>query len=149
MINKQFDNDDFFGLVETELEDCGSVRFKVKGTSMQPIIHNGRDFVLLEKYDGQKLMHGDICLFRYRGRHVLHRYISDEEGFMVMQGDNVITSCEYCKKENIVGIVRTIEHNGQEVKPKSQKWHFITIVHRCYMRFRMFVGKVLRATGLR
>lgn len=148
MQTKCYENDDFFRLVEIEIEEVGSVRIKVKGFSMQPIIRNGRDTVLLEKPNGREFSKGDICLFRYRGKHILHRYVADENDFMVMQGDNLF-SFEYCKKEDVVGIVTSINHNGKDISPNSSKWHFITELHRFYMRFRMFVGRTLRFLGLR
>lgn len=91
MATKCYENEDFFRLVELELEECGSVRFKVKGISMQPIIRNERDTVLLEKIKEDTPAKGQIYLFRYRGRHILHRYIADKEGCLVMRGDNLFS----------------------------------------------------------
>ena len=147
--SKQYDNADFFKLVETELEECGSVRFKIKGWSMQPLIRNSHDEVLLDNAKGRDPQIGDICLFRFRGRHILHRYIKDEGEIMVMQGDNIIASCERCMKDDVVGIVRIVYRDGKELSPQSTMWHVITYFHRMYLHIRMFGGKVLRFLHLK
>ncbi len=146
---KLFENIDFFNLVEQELNECGTVRLRVKGFSMQPLIRNGRDSVLLEKYDGHKLNYGDICLFRYRNNHILHRYKRDEGKYMIMQGDNVIAACEKCTVSDVVAVVRVVYHNGVETSPDTFKWYLITKMHRGYVRLRMIAGSVLRKVGLR
>lgn len=147
--SRQYDNADFFKLVETELEECGSVRFIIKGWSMQPLIRNSRDGVLLDNLNGRAPRIGDICLFRYNGRHILHRYIKKEGDIMVMRGDNVMFSHEECTINDVVGIVRTVYRDGAEVSPTSRKWHCITILHRFYIRTRIFGGNVLRALHLK
>ena len=148
METKSYENEDFFRLVEIELEECGKVRIKVRGFSMQPIIRNGRDTVMLEQVKDNNPIKGQIYLFRYNGRHILHRYIDDKDGMMVMRGDNLF-SYEYCKPNDLVGIVRSICHNGCDISPTSLKWKIITSIHRTYKRVRMYGGKILRLLGLR
>ena len=141
MNSRVIPNIDFFTLLEQELDEKGSVVFIVKGFSMQPILRNNRDQVLLTKVDGG-LQEGDICLFKVHGKHILHRLIRREGDSLYMRGDNVIDHCDICTPEDVVGVVKTVYRDGKSVSPTSRKWHIITILHRLYMRVRHFFGKI-------
>lgn len=140
---KEYDNLSFFKLVEAELEDCGSARIRVKGWSMQPMIMNMRDDVLIDKRNDRVPVIGDICLFRYNGNYILHRYKYSEGDIMVMQGDNLFTF-ERCRLNDVVGIVRVVYHNGKETSPKSVKWRVITRLHRSYKSLRNLAVRIIR-----
>lgn len=141
--SKEYDNLTFFKLVEAELNECGSVRIRVKGWSMQPIIRNMRDEVLIDKRNDRVPNKGDICLFRYNGNYILHRYKYDDGDIMVMQGDNLLTH-ERCRLQDVVGIVRIVYHKGIETSPTSVKWQIITRIHRAYMKMRNIAGRIKR-----
>ena len=85
---KQLPNECFFAWVEEELSRTGSVRFRVKGVSMQPLLRNGRDEVEVRPVDPATVRPGDILLFRYRGRHILHRLIRQDGMIYYLRGDN-------------------------------------------------------------
>ena len=74
---KIFSNDIFFAQVESEIAAGRSVRFKVKGHSMYPLLRNGKDEVTLSPLEKVPAVN-DIVLFRYHGKHILHRIISIE-----------------------------------------------------------------------
>ena len=44
---KQIPNELFFAWVESEIADGRSVRFRLKGNSMFPLLRNGKDDVIL------------------------------------------------------------------------------------------------------
>ena len=71
-------NDVFFGQVAETLAGGSPVTFIVKGYSMYPFMRNGKDSVCLEWYDGRALSAGEVILFQYRGKHVLHRIYKTE-----------------------------------------------------------------------
>ena len=102
-----FSNSEFFSLVAQELAEEGKVRFRVKGVSMQPLLRNDRDEVLLEKCNAYDLKKGDIILFRYLGGHILHRIYKIEAGKFYMKGDNTYGAKEFCWAEDILGKVTT------------------------------------------
>ena len=66
-------NDEFFAQVCESLSEGRKVSFVVKGHSMYPFMRNEKDRVCLERYDGRNLDAGDVILFKYHGRHILHR----------------------------------------------------------------------------
>lgn len=55
-----------------------SVKFRVKGNSMMPLLRNGKDEVVVGPYDKEELKLFDVILFRQTDRYVLHRIIQKE-----------------------------------------------------------------------
>ena len=72
---KKVANDVFFAWVEEGIAQGKTVRFRLKGNSMFPLLRNGKDEVTLEKCPNESLKPMDVVLFRYRGGHVLHRIL--------------------------------------------------------------------------
>ena len=66
-------NDIFFSHVSESLAEGKTVTFIVKGCSMYPFFRNGKDRVCMAGYDGRELRKGEVILFRYRGKYVMHR----------------------------------------------------------------------------
>ena len=112
---KTLANDIFFSQVESEIAAGRSVRFKVKGHSMYPLLRNNKDEVTLSPLTRDPAVM-DIVLFRYRGKHVLHRIIAIEGNTYTIQGDGIYLSCEKCTRKDIIGVVTQIhKKNGLEI----------------------------------
>lgn len=112
---KTLSNDIFFAQVESEIAAGRSVRFKVKGNSMYPFLRNGKDEVVLSplQHDPKLL---DIVLFKYKGKHVLHRIIDIDSGIYTIQGDGIFSSFEQCTRDDIIGKVNFICKNGGKTR---------------------------------
>lgn len=136
-------NATFFALLEQELAERKSVRLRVKGVSMQPMLRNNRDEVQLVPYKGEKLTPKDICLFRYQGRHILHRYLHTEGDIVYFRGDNVLTRVEHCRCEDIVGVVETVYRDGLALPSYSESWRFKIMVNRFMQRIRFLISSCL------
>lgn len=137
-------NADFFSWVEDELLRAKSVSITVKGFSMMPLIRNNKDSVRIEPCRAEDLKSGDIVLFRYKGAHVLHRYIQKEGDTFIMRGDNVFTHCEGCKGEDIIGRVISITRGGRIISPNSKLLKPIIILWRARGWIR---AKIIRLSG--
>lgn len=136
---KEINNATFFALLEKELADRKSVRFRVKGISMQPLLRNNRDEVQLVQCGKEPLHPGDICLFKYQGRHILHRYVKNERGMLYFQGDNVLNRYECCRQEDVVGVVQKVYRDGQSLPPLTKAWKIRIAMHRCKQRIRFAI----------
>ena len=120
---KTIPNDTFFACVEAELAEGRPVRFRLKGNSMFPLLRNGKDVVVLEKCSFESLKPMDVVLFRYRGKHVLHRIIRREGGRLLIQGDGSIVAIEECKVDDVVGkVVQICRKSGKEIPVGSWQW---------------------------
>ena len=71
----QIDNRIFFEQIEALLGEGREVQITVRGNSMRPLLRNGRDIAVLKPCQGDECRPGDVVLFRYESRHVLHRII--------------------------------------------------------------------------
>ena len=120
---KQIPNDLFFAWVESEIAEGRSVKFRLKGNSMFPLLRNGKDEVILEKCFPENLKPMDVILFRYRGAHVLHRIIKRKGNDLLIQGDGSIVAMEHCTVNDVVGKVTSIcRSSGKTILIDSWKW---------------------------
>ena len=93
---KRIANECFFAWVESEIKSGRSVKFRVKGNSMMPLLRNGKDEVVVGPYDKEELKLFDVILFRQTDRYVLHRIIQKRDSRYLMQGDGVCRFYEEC-----------------------------------------------------
>ena len=120
---KKVANDVFFAWVEEGIAQGKTVRFRLKGNSMFPLLRNVKDSVILEKCSTDDLKPMDVVLFRYRGSHVLHRIIHRKGDDLLIQGDGSIMAIEQCTVYDVVGKVTSIcRPSGKIVSVESWKW---------------------------
>ena len=141
---KTLANEIFFAQVETEISAGRSVRFKVKGYSMYPLLRDGKDEVTLSPLTCDPSVY-DIVLFRYHGKHILHRIISIEGDTYTIQGDGIYLSCEYCTREEIIGVVTHIHKNGKvTIMTTSKRFKFYIFCWHRLLFYRRYLLAVLR-----
>lgn len=141
---KTIPNDCFFIWVEQEIAEGRSVRFRLKGNSMFPLLRNEKDEVVLHPCTPDELRPMDVILFRYHGRHILHRILRREGDRLLIQGDGVFTSFEQCTVTDVVGIVRQVcRPSGRIVSVKSRRWRWSSRLWRMTGFMRGFLIRVL------
>lgn len=119
-------NRQFFSEIEKILLTGENVTVTVKGKSMMPLLHNGRDAVVLSPVAERVFAVGQIVLFRYNDRHLLHRIIKINAGKLIIQGDGT-RSTEAVTAEDVLGIViAIIRKNGKKITlpDKREKFYF-------------------------
>lgn len=101
-------------VMEEILNSGGSVTFTPNGSSMKPMLSDGKDTITLEKPESH-LKKYDLPLYkRENGSFVLHRVTNAENGVYTMRGDNQI-ECEYgINHSQIIGVVTRFTRNGKE-----------------------------------
>lgn len=120
---KKVANDIFFAWVEEGIAQGKTVRFRLKGNSMFPLLRNGKDEVTLEKCTNESLKPMDVVLFRYRGGHVLHRILQRKGNNLLIQGDGSIVAMEQCTVDDVVGKVTSVHRpSGKTVSVESWHW---------------------------
>ena len=141
---KKMPNNTFFALVEEEIENGKSVRFRLKGNSMFPLLRNGKDTVILEKCPTDHLKPMDVVLFRYRGNHVLHRIIKRNGNKLLIQGDGAIQVMEQCNVKDVVGKVTSIcRPSGKTTSVESWRWKLYSFLWVKSVKFRPYLLKIL------
>lgn len=141
---KQIPNDFFFAWVEEEIAAGHPVRFRLKGNSMFPTLRNGLDEVMLYPCRPEELKPMDVVLFRYRGRHLLHRILRNEGDCLLIQGDGSYVAKEVCKTSDVVGKVQeVIRPSGKIVPVTSWQWRWSGRIWRGLGIFRRLVLRIL------
>ena len=151
---KQIANDIFFQQVEQELRQGNTVMIPLKGHSMYPFIRDGKDKVLLaEVSDRNQLKKLDIVLFRYNGKHILHRIVAIDGFNCTIQGDGIYASKEYCKKTDIVALaveIHRLRTDGSynTIQVSSSGWRFLSALWLLLSPLRRYLLYILRCPFL-
>lgn len=131
MDRKVISNDILFAAVKDLVDEGKSVTIRPKGDSMLPFIRSERDSVTLLKPD-RPLEVGDIVLFRYKERYVLHRIYAIDGERITLMGDGNLVGTEHCTASDVIGLVtEIIKENGRSIKPgKGRAWRALRPVRR-------------------
>lgn len=117
----------FFEQVEAEIAAGRRVEIRVHGYSMQPLLRNERDRVVLAPADAERLAVGTIVLFRYRGRHILHRIVRREGDRFTLAGDGNYATTEHCTSRDIVAVAQAVVRcSGRVVSCRSLRWRLLS-----------------------
>ena len=97
---------------EEHLAAHGSLTYANKGTSMEPLLRQGRDLFTVKKKGPERCRVGDVVLFRHRGNYVLHRVIRVRETDYLCRGDNA-AGTEQVAEEDILGVMTSFVRKGK------------------------------------
>lgn len=150
-MNNGFYLEDVIDIIEEILESGGTLRLYPRGTSMLPLIVEGRDSVELKPYDREPRKN-DIAFYRRdNGQFVLHRIVrTGNDGIYTMCGDNQTFLEKGIRREQIIAVAETVYRKDREVN--SEKfgyrlylfvWRFITL-RRVVFFWKRCIGKVAR-----
>lgn len=148
MTEKIIPNALFFAQIEESLQHGKSVRFKVNGVSMSPIIRNGEDSVTVVPISEWGMLElYNIILFKYNGVHILHRVIAISDNSTILtRGDGSYYAEEQCTLKEVVGVVSAIHrYGGKTINPNSSGYRlYARVWHGLPAFMRRFFLKVLR-----
>lgn len=109
-------NDAFFSEVKKLLAEGKVVRLKARGRSMEPLIREGRDEIVLSACIEPKK--GRIVLARTEEGIVLHRIIGIDGNAVTLMGDGNLYKTESCSMEDVIAGVTRIVRNGKTIDPE-------------------------------
>ncbi len=112
-------------LIQETLDMGKAFKISPNGTSMLPLIVEGRDCVYIKKPQ-ERLKKYDIAFYkRPTGQYVLHRVVKVKKSEYVMCGDNQWFLEHGISDNNIIGVVSKLECSGKVITPQTPKY-------RCY-----------------
>lgn len=125
---KTIPNREFFALVENEIRSGRCMELKIKGSSMQPALMDRKHRVVLVPFRREYLRIGMIALFRYNGKHLLHRLVRIDGKQLTFKGDNLPYTRERVREEDVVAFAgyiitpegKTIDCTGRGYRIKSR-----------------------------
>ncbi|MCR4660168.1 MAG: VanZ family protein [Bacteroidales bacterium] len=109
-----------FTIAAQAIADGQTVSLPLKGSSMRPLLREGRDVVLLAPVEDKPRL-GEIYLFEYQGRHLLHRLIKAGDVELTFCGDNS-SSTETVQATAVKGHLSAVERNGRRIGCNSHTW---------------------------
>ena len=128
--------------IERSIKELGYAVVPIKGTSMMPLLKEGRDRVELKPYCHEQLKKGDVVLYKKNDDTlVLHRIIKTENGeFFTVLGDHQFKNAERVNKNQIIAVARGFFIKGRYVNEKTRWyrlykkiWLSSLTVRRCFL----------------
>lgn len=111
-------------LIRESLDMDKSVSFSPRGTSMLPLLRQGRDTVTLSPAP-EKLKRHDVALYRRdNGAYVLHRVVKAEDTYTFV-GDNQYALERRIRPDQILAVMSAFTRKGRPVSVTAP-------AYRCY-----------------
>lgn len=151
-MNNGFYMSDAIALIEEVLGSDGEFRLYPKGTSMLPLLVQGKDSVILRRDDTREVRKHDILLYRRDDGHfVLHRVIRiEKDGTYTMCGDNQTLLEAGIRADQIIGDVSAVYKKDRLVNVEAfgyrayvAFWCFMPLRRTLYFG-RRILGKIKR-----
>ena len=134
---------------EEILDRDGKLVYRTKGISMEPMLRQNRDIIIVEK-NSSRLKRFDVALYKRGKSYVLHRVIKVMDGYYIIRGDNTY-SLEEIPESDVIGVLRTFVRKGRTVDVDSRTyrmyarfWNSIYPIRSFFMRCRRKASRILK-----
>ena len=131
--------------IERSINELGYAVALITGTSMLPLLKEGRDRVELEPCSQERLKKGDVVLYKKNdGTLVLHRIIRVENGELcTVLGDHQFNNAERVNKNQIIAVARGFFIKGRYVNEKMRWYRLYKKLWLCNLNVRRIILAVL------
>ena len=121
----------------------GTLTYTNVGTSMMPLLRQGRDLFTITKKTGERYKAGDVVLYeRPPEKYILHRIIEVRENDYIILGDNCISKEYGITDKNILGVMTSYTRAGVEYSVNSLSYKIYTFLIMHTIGTRIFLKKV-------
>lgn len=128
---------------EDYIEKNGQLIYRNTGTSMLPLLKQGRDFFIVEKPDNRTLKKYDVVLFmRKPDCYVLHRIIKINDSGYVIRGDNCINKEYGITDKDIIGVMTGFIRKGKRHSVSECAYRLYSVLHCAFSPLRIMIYKV-------
>lgn len=142
--------DKMMPLIKERLSEGGEIRISPKGTSMLPMLRQGKDSVVLSPVT-EKLRKYDLPLYqRDDGKYILHRIIECDNDYNCI-GDNQFDIEKDVKHEQIIALVsgfyrekRYYSVNNIFYKAYSRIWNHTRKLRKTILRIKNKLKRILK-----
>ena len=124
---------------EEILEKDGKLVYKTKGVSMNPMLYQNRDLVVIEPVQG-RLRELDVALYRRGRSYVLHRVIAvNDDGTYLIRGDNTYSD-EIVPDSAVLGVLTEFVRDGKQYKVTDEDYlRYVRARVKSYPMRRLYV----------
>lgn len=128
---------DYAAAIREVMDSGGEFTLYPRGTSMLPLIVQGRDSVTLVK--AEEFRTGDIAFYqRENGQYVLHRVIAADGETYTVCGDNQLAPEYGVKPEQIIAKAAYITRKGSKITPRSLPYRLYVLLWRSLFIRRVY-----------
>ena len=127
--------------IELCIKELGYAVVPTKGTSMLPLLEEGKSLVEVEASTLKQLKEGDVVLYKKNdGTLVLHRIIKVEcEGIFAVLGDHQFKNAERVNKNQIIAVACGFFIKGRYVTEKTRWYRLYKKIWLCNLNFRRII----------
>ena len=147
----------FDARVTSSFEDIlardGILVYKTHGMSMEPMLRQNRDLVVI-RVPSSRLRKYDVALYRRNKDYVLHRVIGVCADHYLIRGDNTY-AVENVPDEAVIGVLTGFRRKGKKYDVTDKRYHFYVRVwdaiyplRAWYIRIRRFAVRAARKLGI-
>lgn len=130
--------------IETLLNTYPSIQIEPRGNSMYPMLIPGRDKVVLEKADVNKLKKGDVVLYRRdTGILVLHRLAYCRQEGLYMVGDNQYVTEGPLAAGQVKGVLTAFIRKGRYIRATHPVYRAASLLWLFLLPFRRPIHRLL------
>lgn len=134
---------------ETLLARDGYLVYKTRGQSMEPMLRQNRDVVII-RVPVSRLKKYDVALYKRGNVFVLHRVIGVREGEYLIRGDNTY-AIEHVPDEAVIGVLTGFKRKGKQIDMESISYVLYTRVWNWMypLRHAIFFSRRLAVSFMR
>lgn len=115
-----FDLKEYVSLIEEVIESGGEFRLFPRGTSMMPLLRQGKDSVILIKSETAPQKRDILFYKRSSGQFVLHRIVGlSKDGSYVLCGDNQTALEKGITDEMIIATVSAVYRDERRIEKNT------------------------------
>lgn len=137
---------------EEELERKGSFSYTNVGTSMLPMLKQGRDIFTIEKKRSRCGKYDVVLYKRPPSSYVLHRVVEVREKDYVILGDNCLNKEYGITDDDIIGVMTSFVRNGKEYSVNHKRyrlyasiWYSMYPLRRIWMSLKVKIITIIKA----
>ncbi len=137
--------------IEEHLNRYGTLLFTNQGSSMRPLIRQGKDAFVIQKKGAGRCKKYDAVLYKCGGKYILHRILQVREQDYVICGDNCFRREYGITDRNILGVMTEVIRGGKTVKVTHpgyllyvHLWCDFFPVRAALLRLRGALGRLVR-----
>ena len=131
---------------EQVLQEHGQLVYTNVGDSMWPLLHEGRDLMVIDKKPEGRMKKYDAILYkRPCGKYIMHRILKVRQDDYVLCGDNRWLREFGVKDEWILGVLTAVVRKGKRVSVTSWKYRLYVHIWCDFYWIRAFI---LRGWGV-
>ena len=127
---------------EEFLDKNGEMTYSNVGTSMMPLLKQGRDLFTVRKKGNKRCKKYDVVLYRRPpDKYVLHRIIKVRRDDYVILGDNCVSKEYGITDDDIIGVMTAYVHNGKKHTTAFWGYRLYSFIWVSFSFLRIFLKK--------